>query len=137
MGLRRKWAWDKIDWDERIYLDQVAFEEELVLEMNATELVEVLALRGVRAHRGHGLDELRELLMLSLEDRAPVLEHPLDFLRQRLLWFIRTFQDKIRDQITEDCDCRCLEKPDAEVLICYTASKKIIEREMEKNGYED
>lgn len=137
MGLRRKWAWDKVDWDEEIYFDQVVFHKEHVLDMNSTELVEVLNLRDIRAHRGLGLDQLRELLFRSLRGEEPEVKHPLDFLRRRILWFINTFQKKIKDQITEDCDCRCMEKPDAEVLICYTASKKIIEREVERHDYKD
>jgi hypothetical protein len=137
MGLRRKWAWSKINWDDRIYLDQVKFEAELVEEMNATELVEILNLRGVRAHRGIDRKDLLSLLLDSLAGKEPAIDHPIDFIRRRLLWFMDTFRDKIRDQLREECDCNCMNKPDSEVLVCYTASQTRIEREMKNHGYKD
>lgn len=137
MGLRRTWVWDKIDWDEEIYLDKVVFYESDVLSMNATELVEILNLRGIRAHRGLGLHQLRELLFRSLRGEDPEVDHPMDFLRRRISWFIKTFQSKIKDQLVEDCNCRCMENPDAEVLMCYMASKGTIERKIEEHGYKD
>lgn len=138
MGIRKVWAWDKIDWDEEIYLDQVVFHEESVVEMNATELVEVLNLRGVRAHRGLGRKKLRELLLRSLRDEdIEEIVHPLDPLRRRLTWFVETFRDRIKDQLTNDCNERYMELPDAEILITYTSSEKIIKREIERHGYQD
>ena len=58
MGLKKKWAWGKVDWDERIYKDEVVFTEDFIEGMNSSELVEVLNLRGVRAHRGMDREEL-------------------------------------------------------------------------------
>lgn len=137
MGLRRRWSWEKIDWNERLRNDDVAFHEELIEKMNQSELVEVLNLRGVRAHRGIDRESLVDGLLASISGKALPVEHPLDLLRRRLLWFIDTFREKIRDQLVDDCDCDCQNKHDAEVLYCYEASRESIERKMVEHGYED
>lgn len=139
MNLRRRWAWEKINWDERIYRDEVVFTDDFIECMNASELVEILNLRGVRAHRGMDWDELLNTLCKSLRNEEVEIEHPVDFLRRRLRWFLKLHYKKIRDQLTMQCDMRCFDKPDAEVLLCYTAplTQQNIEREMKKHGYED
>lgn len=139
MGLRKKWAWEKIDWDERIRKNEVVFREDFIEGMNASELVEILNLRGVRAHRGMELSELQEALLQHLRGEKVVIEHPVDYIRRRLRWFIELHYEKIRDQLTMQCDMRCFDKHDAEVLFCYAAplTKRNIEKEMEKYGYKD
>ena len=139
MGLRKRWAWEKIDWDERIYKDEVVFREDFIDGMNSSELVEILNLRGVRAHRGMDREELVGAFFGSLREVEVVIEHPVDFLRRRIRWFIELHWERIRDQLTTQCDQRCFNKHDAEVLFCYTAplTKRNIEKEMEKHGYED
>ena len=132
MGRRKKWAWDKIDWDERIRTRKT--KPRYIDDMNATELVEILNLRGVRAHRGIPIDELRELLRLSLKGVDKEISHPVDKYRDRLNWFVETYKEQIRDQLSEEDLKSFYERTDAEVLVTYFApeTKALIEREYEK-----
>ena len=139
MGLKKKWAWEKTDWDERIYKDEVVFREDFINGMNSSELVEVLNLRGVRAHRGMEHSELVEALHCSLREEDVEIEHPVDFIRRRIHWFLELHWERIRDQLTLRDQESFFYKHDAEVLFKYTAplTKRNIEREMKKHGYED
>lgn len=139
MGVRKKWAWNKIDWDERIYQNTVVFQEDLVEAMNCSELVEVLNLRGVRAHRGMQHDELVEALHRSLRGEEVKIEHPFDYLRRRLHWFLELHWERIKDQLSVRDKESFFLKHDAEVLYKYAVplTKRNIETEMKKHGYQD
>jgi len=139
VGLKKKWAWEGVDWDERIRRDEVVFTEDLVENMNSSELIEILNLRGVRAHRGVDRDDLLDAFYRSMEGETVEIKHPVDFLRKRIRWFLDIHYERIRDQLTMQCDQRCFDDHDAGVLFCYTApmTKRNIEKEMKKHGYKD
>ena len=139
MGVKKKWAWDKVNWDEQIYLDRVVFREDFIEEMNCSELVEVLNLRGIRAHRGMQHAELVDALHRSLRGEEVEVTHPFDYLRRRLHWFLELHWERIKDQLSIRDKESFFLKHDAEVLYKYSAPKtrRNIEMEMRKHGYQD
>jgi len=136
MGNRKRWGWNKVDWDEQIRNRTLPIYDEDLLLMNSSELVEILNLRGVRAHRGQDYNELVDLLQSDIRGETPDVWHPLDYLRRRLLWFIETRRHTIRDQLLAGCDCQCHNKHDSEVLCCYN-NNSIVGKAVREDGYKD
>jgi hypothetical protein len=126
MGLKKKWHWNTIDWDDEISKNGICIDPRDLKAMNSTEMVEILNLMGIRAHSGMS----RNILSMILE-RGEVQQvvHPLDPARRRLMNFLEKNLHKIRDQLLIQCHRNCFRHHDAEVLVCYMANKARLEGE--------
>ncbi len=126
MGLKKKWYWDTVDWDDEISKNGINIDPRDLKAMNSTEMIEILNLIGVRAHRGMP----RNILAMILE-RGEIqrVVHPLDPARRRLMEFLERNLHKIRDQLLTHCHRNCFRHHDAEVLVCYMANKARLEGE--------
>jgi hypothetical protein len=131
MGQRKKWFWPEVDWNEAFRGGMLVDPAHLSL-LNSTELVEILRLRGLRAHRGLSRRALAELVLES-NGGATVQnppQDPVDLLRKRLRWYTTTFKEQIRDQLTATCSMECWNAPPSEILYCYEANRERIEERM-------
>jgi len=128
MGIRKRWAWSKIDWDQQLREGMVIEERHLPM-INATEMVEILRIRGVRAHRGLDRAVLERMLLTTNDPNSPrpQIDDPVDTIRARLHWFTQRFTTQIQDQLSPSCDLNCREAHQAESLYCYEANRDRIE----------
>lgn len=124
MGLKKKWYWNEVDWDEEIRQKGIRIDPEDLDVMNVTEMVEILNLMGIRAHRGMSREELSELLERGEVQRVV---HPIDPARRRLMNFLEKNLHRISDQLLVNCHKDCFKHHDAEVLVCYMANKARLE----------
>jgi len=125
MGLKKKWWWDKVDWDKEIQENGITVDQRDIPHMNATEIVEILNLMGIRAHRGMSIDILRRTLQRGEKQR---IAHPMDKWRDKIVAFLSKNWDKIRDQLLTHCHGDCYQHHDAEVTACYVASRPALEK---------
>jgi hypothetical protein len=132
---KKKWSFHKIDWDKIIAEEGISIDVDDLQSMNNTEMVEILNLVGIRAHRGMPREKLKSLL---LGEKLEV-KNPFDKLRDRTIKFIQNNYDKIRDQMVLRCNGNCYQHSDMESLICYIASKNEIEKDLkgDPNGSDD
>lgn len=127
MGLKKKWYWDEVDWDEEIRKNGISIDPDTLSMMNSTEMVEILNLMGTRAHRGMP----RKILKMILErGETQKVVHPMDLARKRLMDFLAKNLHKIRDQLLAHCHRDCYRHHDAEVLVCYLANKARLEGDL-------
>lgn len=127
MGLRKTWSFDKIDWDKEIAEGNVHISPDNFQSLNRTELVEILRLRGVRAHRGISK---AELIMLLERGEMKRTVNPIDSKRDTIMAFLSKNWDKIRDQIMPQCGRDCYQHHDIEVIMCYLASEDKLDQEV-------
>jgi len=123
---KRRWVFPKIDWDVEIQTNGIRINSNDLPFMNKTEMVEILRLLGIRAHRGIPHEELIELLQ---QGESKKIENPIDALRDRIARFIRIHYDRIKDQMLLQCNGNCYQHSDMEVLVCYLASADTISAE--------
>lgn len=135
MGVKKKWYWDKEDWDKRIREQGLLLDASDIPLMNASEMSQILNLVGVRAHREMPLEDLRfALTALHKGEPAPPFENPVDKKRDVLIAFMKKNEEKIRDQLLSHCieaGMDCYKHSDMMVTACYQASRKVLE---EDNG---
>ena len=126
MGLRRRWAFNKIDWDKEIAEGNVHLDPKDFRFINTTELVEILRLRGIRAHRGVPKDEL--IQMLQHEPTEEIVSR-VDKKRDALIAFMSANWDKISDQVMPQCHGDCYKHHDLEVTVCHYVNQTFFEEE--------
>lgn len=131
-GILKKWAFAKIDWDQAIKDGRIEVLEMDLNLMNATELVELLRLLGLRVDRGYGLHELRGILRQLGRGERTEVSAPIDILRDRLIMIWERYKSIIRDQLPPYCEFKCYEHPDLMVLSCYLKNREKIEEELRK-----
>lgn len=131
-GTLKKWAFDRIDWDEAIKDGRVDILDMDLDLMNSTELVEILRLLGIRVDRGYGLDELRGILRRLGHGEITNASTSIDILRDRLIMLWDRYKSVIRDQLPVYCEFKCYEHPDLMVLSCYLKNREKIEEELRK-----
>lgn len=124
MGLKKKWYWDKVDWDDEISRNGISIDPRDLKAMNITEMVEITNLMGTRAHRGMSR---RTLSMIIERGETQKVVHPVDPARRRLMNFLNSNSSKIRDQLLTHCHMDCFKHHDAEVLVCYMANRARLE----------
>lgn len=124
MGLKKKWYWDQVDWDDEISRNGISIDPRDLRAMNTTEMVEIANLMGVRAHRG-----MSRHVLAGIIERGEVQKvvHPVDPARRKLMNFLAKYKHKIRDQLVQHCHGDCFKHHDAEVLVCYMANRAMLE----------
>lgn len=126
MGLRKKWAFNKIDWDEEIREGRVHVSPDDFRDLNRTEIVEILRLRGIRAHRGMPKDTL--ITLLQRGETTKIIS-PIDKKRDKLMAFLSEHSDKISDQMMPHCHGDCYAHHDLEVAVCYLTNAGLLNQE--------
>lgn len=126
MGLRRRWAFDKIDWDKEIAEGNVYLDPRDFSSINTTELVEILRLRGIRAHRGTPRDDLIHMLT---NGQVHEIVNRVDRKREALMAFMSANWHKIRDQVMPQCHGDCYKHHDLEVTVCHHVNRTFFEEE--------
>jgi hypothetical protein len=124
MGLRKKWAFNAIDWDDEFKKGKVCIDPKDLQSINKSELIEILKLKEIRAYGGVQRDELIDLL--TEENSNKEVNNPIDYLRQELVTYITEKWDKIRDQLMPHCKGNCYDHHDIEVIMCYLQNENTL-----------
>jgi hypothetical protein len=95
--------------------------------LNSTELVQLLAEIGIRAHRGMPkLDLATALVTGELANEG----NPFDGERVRIESFLRRNWDRLESQLRSiRCHGDCHKHNDMQVLACWLNSQRVLERE--------
>lgn len=94
--------------------------------LNSTELVQLLADFGIRAHRGMPKLDLATALIKGRLDNGG---NPFDGERRRIEAFLKRHWDRISSQLSLACKGNCHEHCDMQVLACWLNSQRVLESE--------
>lgn len=103
--------------DTRIELDDLA-------EMNKSELVKIIRMMGVPAHRGLS----RKVLVSLLVGRKRKIRNKADEYRRILTEFLKKYWDAVESQVDVKCHGECSEHTDFQVVTCWKTNRETLER---------